>query len=79
MPKVKMNDDVRKDRLLIATIEKYKSFYAYPSYKSIALKTQIGTSTIYSRMKSPEDFTLRELRRLARLFHFSQDEILQMF
>ena len=42
----------------------------------LAQKSGIALSTMYRRLKSPENFTLSELYFLDRLVHFSDEEIL---
>lgn len=42
----------------------------------LAKKSGIALSTMYRRLKSPENFTLSELYFLDRIVHFSDEEIL---
>ena len=42
----------------------------------LSKRSGIALSTLYRRLKSPENFTLSELYFLDRIVHFSDEEIL---
>ena len=73
MPKLKISDRERQNRILLAIIESGKTMTAIDTQKLSKL-TGIPPSTLYQRFGMPEDIRLGELREILRVLKISESE-----
>ena len=74
MPKLRKTESEQKNVLLIGTIRKYLSMRGV-TVSDLAITTRLGESTMYRRMRVPEELTLGELRAIMRKLQIPVDEI----
>lgn len=68
MPRLSQTEEERRNAQLVATI-KYNLSLNHLSNKKLATKLQIGERTLYDKLNCAEEFRLRELRVMAKLFN----------
>ncbi len=73
MPKLKESEELQKDRLTRAYIAKNMELYGLND-EQIAIKLRCTKRTFQNKKKRPGTFTLGELRRLATVIKFSDEE-----
>lgn len=78
MPKLKENEQEKKNRLLAAYISKYMTLYGYKNIDDLAIKWHMKRSTAYNRLKNPSKINLGEIRILFDVLHFTDEERLSV-
>jgi len=73
MPKLRKTESEQKNTLLIGTIRKYLSIRG-ATVTDLAVSARLGESTMYRRMRVPEELTLGELRAIVRKLQIPVDE-----
>lgn len=73
MPKLKISDRERQNRILLAIIQSGKTMEDINMGKLSKL-TGIPMSTLYHRFGMPEDIRLGELREILRVLKISESE-----
>lgn len=73
MPKLKISDEERKNRTLIAIIHSGKTMEDI-SVQKLARLTGISQSTLYQRLSEPEDMRIGELRDILRVLKITESE-----
>ncbi|RGD82145.1 hypothetical protein DWY35_12065 [Ruminococcus sp. AF25-13] len=73
MPKLKISDRERQNRILLAIIQSGKTMEDINMGKLSKL-TGIPMSTLYQRFGMPEDIRLGELREILRVLKISESE-----
>lgn len=74
MPKLQKTEAQEKDQLLRALIEKNKVLQGIRNNETLAKKLRVCPKTVYNKLDRPETFTLKELRQLCTVLHFTEDE-----
>lgn len=80
MPKVVLSRALQereeKRRMLLGVLAKYRQIGGFVSWAEAAERCGIRPSTMYRRIKTPEDFTITELRQVASGMKIPAAEIL---
>ena len=64
----------RKDDLFVGTIKKYQHLTEH-DVPALAMALGMSRATVYSRLRRPEGFTLRELRLLRKTLGIPSEEL----
>lgn len=78
MPKLKKSPDELANTYLLTAIGSSAIFYAHKPEKQAAI-AGVSRASWYRRLKEPETFTLRELRRLARKYRWDDQTLRDIF
>ena len=73
MPKLKISDRERQNRILLAIIQSGKTMEDI-NMGTLSKRTGIPMSTLYQRFGMPEDIRLGELREILRVLKISESE-----
>ena len=73
MPKLRENESEQKNRITRAYIAKNMALYDLSDEK-MATYLHIAKRTYQDKLKRPETFTLRELRKLCLVLKFTDEE-----
>ena len=73
MPKLKISDRERQNRILLAIIESGKTMTAIDTQKLSKL-TGIPPSTLYQRLSQPDNIRISELREILRVLKITDEE-----
>lgn len=73
MPKLKINESELRCRTLRGCIKNAQEIQGINTIKTAEL-TGIPVSTLYARLKNPDDFSLRELRDVFRVLKIPEKE-----
>lgn len=73
MPKLRKTESEQKNTLLIGTIRKYLSMRG-ATVEDLATSARVGETTMYRRMREPDELTLGELRAIVRKLQIPVDE-----
>lgn len=73
MPKLKISDRERQNRILLAIIQSGKTMEDI-NMEKLSKLTGIPMSTLYQRFGMPEDIRLGELREILRVLKISESE-----
>lgn len=68
MPKLKPTEAEAQNKLLLANIDYQKRLYDV-TVDDLAIAARMSRKTIYNRIRQPENFSLKELRGIARKLH----------
>lgn len=71
MPKLKISDGERQNRILLAIIQSGKTMEDI-SVQKLAKLTGIPQSTLYQRLSKPEDIRIGELREILRVLKITE-------
>ena len=74
MPRPIKTEAQEKDLLLRALIEKNKVLLGIHDNETLAKKLMVCPRTMYNKLDRPETLTLKELRRLCSILHFTEEE-----
>lgn len=77
MPKLKETAEEQKNKLIRAIIAKNMVLYNLTD-EQVAVKLRCVKRTFQNRKRKPEDFSLKELRSLAIILKFTDEEKLQI-
>lgn len=67
----------KKNRRITGAINYYLEVEGY-SKTEFAKVLGVSLSTLYNRMQNPETFSIKEVRRLAKLFSLTEKELIAM-
>lgn len=76
MPKLKRNEIDLQNAEFVATIAKYLSFYGLDK-RELGLKIGLSQTSVYNKIREPQKFTLEETRKIFKVLHFTNEEILK--
>lgn len=76
MPKIKEANEAITRKKLCASIRYYMTYYGITP-KELAICAHIGVSTLYARLRNPEQFSLGELQRIAAKFKLAVNDLLK--
>lgn len=74
MPKLKERPESKQDKLFQALLSKNMKICGYDRIEDVAERLQIHKVTLGYKVRDPDKFTRRELRRLFSILKFSQEE-----
>lgn len=77
MPKLKPSKTEMQDRTLVGSLEKQMRIQGIDK-KGTAKQAGMAESTFYYRLKHPDTFTIRELRRVLTVLHHPEEEKAKM-
>ena len=79
MPKVVLSKALQekeeKRRMILGILEKYRFVCGFASWEQAAPRCKITSATLYRRIKTPEDFTIAELRNMISGLKIPVEEI----
>ena len=70
MPKLTPSDKEQANRVIRSCISSNKDLYAIDN-KHLSIKMRCGEQTVRNRLNAPENFTLEELRAIAKTLKFT--------
>lgn len=74
MPKLKDSPEATQDKLFKALVAKNMTLCGISNNRELASKAHIGEKAFYLKIKDPDKFTRKELRRLFSLLKFTEEE-----
>lgn len=74
MPKLKDSPEEKQDKLFKALVAKNMALYGCKNNRELAARLHIGEKAFYLKIKDPDRFTRKELRRLFTLLKFTEEE-----
>lgn len=74
MPKLKDSPEVAQDKLFKALTAKNMMLCGYNHNNELAIKMRMHEHTLNYKLKDPDKFTRKELRRLFALLKFTEEE-----
>ena len=73
MPKLKPSKTELQDRTLVGSMENQMRIQGIDK-KGTAKQAGFAESTFYQRLRNPDTFTIRELRRVFAVLHYPDEE-----
>lgn len=74
MPKLREPPETKQDKLFLALIEKNKVLCGIYEDQELAARLGIDRKTMRNKLREPDRFTRRELRRLFNILRFTEEE-----
>ncbi len=74
MPKLRDTQEERQDKLFKALVAKNMMLCGCKNNRELAARLHIGEKAFYLKIKNPDRFTRKELRRLFSLLKFTEEE-----
>lgn len=74
MPKLKDSPEVAQDKLFKALVAKNMTLCGFKNNRELAARALIGEKAFYLKIKDPDKFTRKELRRLFTILKFTEEE-----
>jgi hypothetical protein len=74
VPKLRNSDEEKQDMLFKALVAKNMTLCGCKNNRELAARLHIGEKSFYLKIKDPDKFTRKELRRLFAILKFSEEE-----
>lgn len=74
MPKLKESSEVKQDARFRGLVAMHMELCGIRNHRELAAKALIGEKAFYLKIKDPDRFTRKELRRLFTLLKFTEEE-----
>jgi hypothetical protein len=78
MPKLKISEHEAKDRTFKATVKKAMVMQGIENLTELSLKLGMVKNTLYVKFRSPEKFSILEVRKLAEVLKLSKEDIAEI-
>lgn len=78
MAKIYLTESAKKQDILRRTIRKNMIDCGMTSLETLAKKTSISRTAMYSKVSGEREFTLGELRRVCMVLHFTPEQKLEI-
>lgn len=74
MPRLKLTESQQRVRSFQAVVAKQLTYYGY-SKDQLAESMQMGRTSLWAKLKNPENFRVRELRRLCNILSIPSEDV----
>lgn len=73
MPRIALNESEMKNRILVGSMENRMRIMGYGK-RDVALKAGMPENTFYYRIRNPETFNIKELRKIFKILKYPSEE-----